>query len=142
MISSAPYPLNSAVLVIIAIGVSNVILRAIEFGSAADGLIGLVSFGALAQFVSEIFFHRSFAGNFFPHAEMSQTSEILSSVLGLALLSLLGYLSSLSHQSELQLSAVSEKPEMTAALDDIRREIGIMQRKLGSSHSRQASNRK
>jgi len=143
VITSAPYPLNSLILVVIAIGVSNVILRAIEFGSRPDALIGFVTFAALLQFISEVFFNVSYVGNFFPYRESSRTASFFASFFGLALLTLLGYLSHLSHLFELQKTATSEIPDITFALEDIRRDIGLMKRKLASQrHQRQPPIRK
>lgn len=134
MITSAPYPLNSILLVLVALGVSNFILRAVEFASAPDILLCLLGSFGLAGFVSATYGLVGPKSMISTHTTMDPGVLFLPKILAILYLSALLFLSYLSAKNEEQLT----KPDQSRGskeLDALRKELEDRQARFRSKSS-------
>lgn len=128
--TTAPFPLNSIILVTIALGVSNVILRAWDHGNAPDWLLCAMTAGGLATFISNIVAQQTYKELTLLHRADSGLPGLLSFLLALFYLLCMFYLSYLSSQAEksAQPSPSSGKPLVN--LDPVRKELEAMKKRF------------
>lgn len=128
--TTAPFPLNSILLVTIALGVSNVILRAWDHGNTPDWLLCAMTAGGLATFISNIIAQQTYKELTLLHRADSSLSGLLPFLLALLYLLCLFYLSYLSSHAEkaANTSHLSSKPVVN--LDPIRKELEAMKKRF------------
>jgi hypothetical protein len=137
--TSAPYPWNSALLVTIAVGVSNVILRTVEFSSASDWILSALTAVGLTNFVLSVYSQQNSTS--FPMLFRHGTELIpglpweIFAILYLLVLLLLSYLSDVNE------SQLSQKMlyKNGADFSPLRKEIEAIQLRIGAPHSKMSS---
>lgn len=130
VMTTAPFPLNSILLVTIALGVSNVILRAWDHGNAPDWLLCVLTAGGLVEFISRIVSQQVNQELTLLHRAEGPLAEVAPFLLALFYLLCMLYLSFLSSKAEVSadLGRPASKPSIN--LDPIRKELDAMRKRF------------
>lgn len=128
--TTAPFPLNSVLLVAIALGVSNVILRAYDHGNAPDWLLCTLTVGGLADFISSLVAQQTLLDLTFVHHSNGDSTGLMPFFLSLAYLTSMLYLSYLSAAAESKDKSSNAKASNAVNLAPLRKQLEQMQQRF------------
>ena len=128
--TTAPFPLNSILLVTIAMGVSNVILRAWDHGNTPDWLLCALTAGGLVEFITGIVSHQTNEELTLLHRTEGPMPGLTPFLLAFFYLAIMVYLSYLSSKAEHESMKPASNGKSPINLEPIRKELDAMRKRF------------